>query len=252
MQIKYFLASALLVTLTVPGFAQDAPKTTGVQGSDTAAKAEPSEPVDEGSTIDKASHLIGFNTIFRLKSQGADYNFEKILEGMKAANEGKESGMDREEQRSVLRSYQQMIRAKIQEKRKAEAETNRVEGEKAFVDFAKQDGAKELEDGIMYMAMKEGDGAIPEAADLVKLNYVGTYVNGEKFDSSIDKGKPLENGVLQFVPGFSSALQKMKVGSKWKVLIRGDKAYGMNPRPPMELNKTLMFEIELLEILEPK
>lgn len=251
MQIKYFIASALLVALTIPGFAQEKAPKNAARGAGAGAAAQ-AEPIDEGSTIVKASHLIGFNTIFRLKSQGADYDFEKILAGMKAAHEGREAGMDREEQRSVLRAYQQLVRAKIQEQRKAEAETNRIEGEKAFEDFAKKDGAKELDDGIMYIVLKEGDGAIPEAADRVKLNYVGTYINGEKFDSSIDKGTPIENGVLQFVPGFSQALQKMKVGSKWNVLIRGDKAYGMSPRPPMELNKTLMFEIELLEILDPK
>ena len=243
MQLKYLIGSLLLLPFCFPAVAQDKPA-----ADESAAQAKP----DEGSTIDKASFLIGFNTVFRLKSQGADYNYEKILEGMKAANGGEESGMEREEQRSVLRAYQQLVRAKIQEKRKKEAETNRIEGEKALEEFAKQDGAKELEDGVMYVVLKDGDGEIPEAADRVKLNYVGTYVNGEKFDSSFDKGTALENSVLQFVPGFSRTLQKMKVGSKWKVMIRGDKAYGMSPRPPMELNKTLIFEIELLEILEPK
>ena len=248
MQLKYLIMSLFIGSICITCFAQDRAATPGAS-SDAAAKAEPE---DEGSTIDKASFLIGYNTLFRLKSQGAEYNFEKILEGMKAANDGAESGMEREEQRSVLRAYQTLIREKIKEKRKAEAEANRIEGETAMAEFAKQEGAKELEDGVMYVVLKEGEGAIPEAADRVKLNYTGTYINGEKFDSSLDKGSPLENGVLQFVPGFSRALQKMKVGSKWNVIIRGDKAYGMNPRPPMELNKTLMFEIELLEILDPK
>lgn len=249
MQLKFPLASLILVSFCLTGFAQDEPVDPG-----SARGGDPSqaEPIDEGSTIEKASFLIGYNTIFRLKSQGADFDYEQILEGMKLANEGAESGMDREEQRSVLRAYQQLVRQKIQENRKAEAEANRLEGEKALEEFAKQEGAQELEDGVMYIVVKEGDGEIPEAADRVKLNYTGTYVDGEKFDSSLDKGSPLENGVLQFVPGFSRALQKMKVGSKWKVIIRGDKAYGMSPRPPMELNKTLIFDIELLEILDPK
>ena len=244
MQLKHFLAGLLLGSFCVIGFAQDG---SALKRPDAPAQEE---PIDEASTIDKASFLIGYNTLFRLKTQGADYNFEQVLEGLKAANSGAESPMDREEQRSVLRAYQILARAKMKAKREALAEANRVEGETAMAEFAKQQGAKELEDGVMYMPMKDGDGAIPEAADIVKLNYVGTYVNGETFDSSLDKG-PLENGVLQFVPGFSRALQKMKVGSKWKVIIRGDKAYGMTPRPPMEINKTLVFEIELLEIVQP-
>ena len=244
MQLKHLIAGLLLGSFCVIGIAQDG---SAVKSPEAAAKAE---PMDEASTIDKASFLIGFNTLFRLKSQGADYNFDKVLEGMKAANSGLDSNMDREEQRSVLKAYQLLVRAKMTAQREALAEANRVEGVTAMEEFAKQEGAKELEDGVMYMSMKEGDGAMPEAADIVKLNYVGTYVNGETFDSSLDKG-PLENGVLQFVPGFSRALQKMKVGSKWKVIIRGDKAYGMTPRPPMEINKTLIFEIELLEIVQP-
>ena len=222
------------------------------QATDEQPKAQASkdEPVeDEGSTIEKASFLIGFNTITRLKQQNAEYIFDKVIAGMNAANAGEESGMSREEQRAVLMSYQKIVRAKIVAEREALAEKNRVEGETALAEFAKQEGAKEIEDGVMYMVLKEGSGEKPEGADRVKIHYKGTYVDGEQFDSSIEKGEPAVNGVMQFVPGFTAALQAMPVGSKWKVIIRGDKAYGMRPRPPMEVNKTLIFEIELLEIM---
>ncbi|MEM9413287.1 MAG: FKBP-type peptidyl-prolyl cis-trans isomerase [Planctomycetota bacterium] len=241
------LSSSTLIGQTVPPQPKPAGSPKIRQAQPAAAEQEMTQE-DEGSTIQKASFLIGFNTITRLKQQEAEFDFEQLLAGLNAAQAGKESGMTREEQRSVLMAYQNMIRARIRAKRQATADKNGKEGETALAEFAKQEGAKELEEGVMYVVVKEGDGEIPEAPDRVKLHYKGTYIDGEEFDSSLD-GEPLENGVMQFVPGFSKALMSMKVGSKWKVIIRGDKAYGMRPRPPMEVNKTLMFEIELLEIL---
>ena len=256
MNYKNLFAIVLVAVFATNTMAQDETKPTETKpapaaAEQTAGETQEAPQVDEGSTIEKASFLIGFNTITRLKQQGAEFKFEQLLAGLNAANEGRESGMTREEQRSVLVSYQQIVRSRLQAKRQKQAEDNGVEGEKALAEFAKQEGAKELEDGVMYIVVQEGKGEIPEAPDRVKLHYKGTYVGGEEFDAS-SPDEPLVNGATQFVPGFSAAVQKMKVGSKWKIIVRGDKAYGMRPRPPMEMNKTLMFDIELLEIMPVK
>lgn len=250
------LACLLVTCFAAATTAQDKPAAKTVPGqirqAPAAAEAEaPKQRTEEeiGSTVDKASFLIGFNMISRLKQQDADFNFEQVIAGLKAANEGKEAEMSREEQRAVLMSYQEINREKMMAKTKAKADANQAEGETVMAEFAKQEGAKELEDGVMYMVMKEGDGEVPEAPDRVKLHYKGTFADGEVFDSSYDKGEPIVNSVLGFVPGFSKALQSMKVGSKWKVAIRGDKAYGMRSRGKIGPNKTLQFEIELLEIM---
>ncbi len=254
MLYKKLLACLLVVCFAATASAQDEKKTPparpAIQGRQAPAQEQPEMTEEEiGSTIEKASFLIGYNMVKRLMAQEADFNFDKILEGLNAAKDDREAGMTREEQRAVLLAYQRINRQRTIEKRKATAEANGAEGEKAFAEFAKQEGAKELEEGVMYLVEKEGDGDVPEAPDRVRLHYKGTYVNGEEFDSSYTKGEPIVNNVIGFVPGFSKALQAMKVGSKWKVLIDGEKAYGMRPRPPMEVNKTLMFEIELLEIM---
>ena len=251
MNCRHLLVCLLLLGGVMNADAQQAPpqKIDPAAAELTANQDADKKEEDEGSTIQKASFLIGYNTISRLKQQEAEFDFDQLLAGLNAAQDGRESGMTREEQRPVLMAYQNMLRARMREKRQATADKNQKEGEAAMANFAEQEGAKELEDGVMYMVMKEGEGELPEAPDRVKLHYHGTYVDGEVFDSSVDKGAPIENGVMQFVPGFSKALMAMKVGSKWKIIIRGDKAYGMRPRPPMEVNKTLMFEIELLEIL---
>lgn len=249
MRFNYILIILFLLALDspCPVHGQDA----GLP-NDPANAEQPDGDKDEGSTIQKASFIIGYSTIQGLKNNESEYDFDQILAGLHAAHADQELGMTPEERQSVVRAYQEMIRTKRLEKNRQISEKNRIEGEAAMENFAKLEGARQLEDGVMYIVLQEGDGEIPEAPDRVKLNYVGSYVDGEVFDSSIEKGAPIENGVLQFVPGFSKALQNMKVGSKWKVIIRGDQAYGMRPRPPMELNKTLMFEIELLDILDPQ
>lgn len=258
MNLKFLTACFLILFLPFAVTAQDTAPNTDSPAA-TEKKAENQKPddqkpensaADDKSTVDKASYLFGFNMITRLKQQEAEFSFDQLIAGLNAANEGAESGMTIEEQRSVLQTWQKMMRAKAQERRRAEAAKNGEEGEKAMAEFAKQEGAQQLEDGVMYVIMKDGDGEIPELPDRVKLNYKGTFTNGEVFDSTETKGEPMVNGVGRFVPGFSKAIQSMKVGSKWKVFIRGDKAYGMRPaKREMGPNRALIFEIELLEIM---
>ncbi len=249
MTCKYSLMCFLLLFFTYATVGQEGQQAAESK-PDRAAPAQAPAEVDEASTIDKASFVFGYNFITRLKNQGADFNFDQIIAGLNAANEGKESGMTPEEQRSVLTSWQKIMRAKAARIRKEQADKNTAEGEVAMAEFAKQEGATELEDGVMYVIVKDGDGAIPEKPDNVKINYKGMYTNGEVFDSTEKKGQPLVNPVMRFVPGFSSAVQAMKVGSKWKVFIRGDKAYGMRPvNREMGPNRALIFELELLEIM---
>ena len=248
---RILICLLLAICFAMPATAQDEKKPAVTAKPAMQKKAEPKEMTEEevGSTIEKASFLIGANMINQLNRRESDYDLDQIIAGLKAAKEGKDLGMTDEEQRVVLQGWNQLNQKKAQAKREATADANQAEGEKLMAEFAKQEGAKQLEDGVMYMVMKEGDGEIPEAPDRVRLHYKGTFADGEVFDSSYDRGEPIVSNVLGFVPGFTKALQAMKVGSKWKVAIRGDKAYGMRGRGKIKPNKTLQFEIELLEIM---
>ena len=113
----------------------------------------------------------------------------------------------------------------------------------------KKEGVKKLENGVQYEILTQGDGAKPTPEDKVKLHYHGTTTDGKVFDSSVDKGKPITHSASGFVKGFNAAVQAMNVGSKWRVTIPSDLAYGM--RGPLGPNRTLNFEIELLEIIKP-
>ena len=117
-------------------------------------------------------------------------------------------------------------------------------------------GLKELSDGIYYEVLKEGSGAKPSANATVSVDYTGSFVDGEVFDSSVKPvdggpGEPAEFQVGKVIPGFSKSLMAMNVGSKWRVIIPGEQAYGLRGSGgkigPMQ---TLVFELELLKIVD--
>ena len=107
-----------------------------------------------------------------------------------------------------------------------------------------------LPSGLQYSVMKEGTGAKPASSDKVKVHYHGTLIDGSIFDSSVDRGQPAEFGVTQVIQGWVEALQLMPVGSKWKLVIPTNLAYGPQGPPSIGPNQTLIFEVELLEIVK--
>lgn len=106
-----------------------------------------------------------------------------------------------------------------------------------------------LPSGLRYKVITKGNGAIPKATDRVKAHYHGTLIDGTVFDSSVDRGQPLEIGVNQVIPGWTEALQLMPVGSKWELYIPYNLAYGPNGSQNIPPYSTLIFEVEVLDIL---
>ena len=132
----------------------------------------------------------------------------------------------------------------------AMTETNRVAGEEYLASNAEKDNVTVTASGLQYEVVLEGDAgaARPTPADRVGLHYRGTLIDGTEFDSSYG-GVPAEFGVTQVIPGFSEALQLMSVGSHYIFTIPSDLAYGPQGPPDIGPNSTLIFEIELIEIL---
>ena len=130
------------------------------------------------------------------------------------------------------------------------AQENLEAGNKFLEKNKKRDGVVTTESGLQYEILKKGDGPIPTADDRVKVNYEGTLLSGKVFDSSIKNGKPVTFGVGRVIPGWTEALQLMPVGSKWKLYIPGNLAYGERGTRGIEPNSTLIFEVELLEIVK--
>jgi FKBP-type peptidyl-prolyl cis-trans isomerase len=129
--------------------------------------------------------------------------------------------------------------------------TAKAEGDAFLAENAKKEGVKSTPSGLQYKVLTEGDGAMPAATDTVKVHYTGTFIDGKKFDSSVDRGEPATFGVDQVIPGWTEALQLMKVGSKWQLAIPSDLAYGPQGRgAQMPPNSVLLFDVELIEIVK--
>lgn len=189
-----------------------------------------------------------------LKRQGVDLNEEKLAEGIQLAIKGEELGMTQEEVRTVMMAYQKVVEKQQVEKMTVMAKENKAEGDAFLAENAKNENVKTLPSGVQYEVLEEGTGGTPAISNLVRVHYHGTLPDGTVFDSSLrpldgSEPEPVEFQVGQVVPGFSEALQAMKVGDKWKVAIPGEKAYGMRGKPPIGPNQTLLFEIQLLAIV---
>ena len=212
----------------------------------------------------KVSLLLVYNQLGQMKAQleadGFVLDKEMALEGARRVISGEEVGIPMEEITSVMSQMRDKVQ-EMQKKKQAEmmakmkkmAEENKLEGEKYLAENAKKDGVKTLEGGVQYEVMVEGTGPKPKPTDQVSINYHGTFVDGTVFDSTVTPpsgrpAKPYQGSASGFVKGFNAAIAAMPVGSKWKVSIPSDLAYGLGGRG-MEPNKTLIFELELLEIV---
>jgi FKBP-type peptidyl-prolyl cis-trans isomerase FklB len=129
---------------------------------------------------------------------------------------------------------------------------NKKEGEDFLEENKSKEGVKTLPSGLQYKIITEGSGPLPKFTDVVKAHYHGTLLNGMVFDSSVERGEPLQINVNGVIKGWQEALQLMPVGSKWILYVPQELAYGATPRAggPIEPFSALIFEVELIEILE--
>lgn len=157
--------------------------------------------------------------------------------------------IEKEEIKALMMSLDETMKAKQQELALKESEASLAEGQKFLEENAKKEGVKVTESGIQYVVLTEAEGDKPAATDTVKVHYKGTFLNGETFDSSYDRGEPAVFPLNRVISGWTEGVQLMSVGSKYKFTIPSDLAYGPNGNPPrIPGNSVLEFEIELLEI----
>jgi len=214
--------------------------------SSLQAVAEEKDPKDE---IEKASYIIGFSYGTGMKRDLGELNLEQIMQGFKHGFEGQSSLITAEESKQIMSAFQQKKRAEMQEKQSKQASENLSKG-KAFLDQnAKEDGVKTTDSGLQYKVIKAGEGQAPGPRDVVKVHYEGTLIDGSVFDSSKQRGQPIEFSVDGVIAGWTEALQMMTPGAQWKLFIPPDLAYGENGTSgPIGPNETLIFDVELLEV----
>ena len=194
----------------------------------------------------KASYAIGLQIGQQLKDSGLkDLDINAIKQGLEDVLTEKQPILSLNELHDALRQIHE--RAMAEKKKEAE------KAAQAGVDFLKEnltkEGVKSTESGLQYSILKEGDGKIPAATDTVRVHYTGKLIDGTVFDSSVERGQPAEFPVNGVIRGWVEALQLMPVGSKWRLYIPQELAYGSQGAgasiPPFS---TLIFDVELLAI----
>ena len=203
------------------------------------------------SKKDRLSYSIGLDVGNALKRQGVDVDMDVMMRGVKDALSGGKKLLTDEEVRQTMTEFTKELAAKRAEETKKVGEENKKAGEAFLAANKKKAGVKTLPDGLQYKIITEGKGEMPKATDTVTVNYKGTFIDGKEFDSSYKRGKPATFAVKGVIPGWTEALQMMKVGSKWELFIPSSLAYGeRGAGGVIGPDQTLIFEVELLSVKE--
>ena len=203
----------------------------------------------------KVSYAIGLNWGHFLKQQnvGDEVNPDIIYRAINDVLTGKPELLTETEVKDTLQNFQKELRAKMLVKGKAEGEaflaTNKLSPGVKVMSVTLPNGQTSE---MQYLVISNGTGPVPAATDRVSVNYRGTLINGTEFDSSYKRGQPAKFPVTGVIRGWTEALEHMTVGSKWKVFIPSDLAYGEQGNRGIPPNSTLIFEVELLGIEAPQ
>ena len=239
--------------LQYPAAAQEKPVV--VNSATNAPKLSPKEMKEN------MSYAIGTDIGRNLKRGGVELDLDVLHTAMKDAVSGGTSKLTDQQIQEAIGNYRKEAMAKRDEERHKSAEKNRTEGAAFLAENKKKEGIKAVEvklaDGttaeMQYKVITEGTGAIPKTNETVSVNYKGTLINGKEFDNSTKRGnQPAKFQVTRVVRGWTEALERMKVGSKWELYLPSSLAYGDNGYgPTIEPGTTLIFEMELVGIEAP-
>ena len=197
---------------------------------------------DEANELERVSYSIGINVATSIKSEGLDsINSFYISKGFQDVFENKDLAINIEESNKIIGEY-------FNKKQDAKNQRLAIDS-KIFLEENKQkDGVTTTESGLQYLILSEGRGNNPTLNDNVTVHYHGTLIDGTIFDSSVDRKQPATFPLNGVIPGWQEALQMMSVGSKWKIFIPSELAYGESGAGAIGPNSTLIFEVELLSI----
>jgi|HubBroStandDraft_1064217.scaffolds.fasta_scaffold59511_2 FKBP-type peptidyl-prolyl cis-trans isomerase FklB len=238
---KTILVFACSLTIaTIAGAQTTTHSTTPAHKTTTTA---PAAPVSLKTENDSISYAIGVSLANFYKQQNiSNINTTILVHAVK----------DVENSKPVLseQQCQTTLMAYVQKQQAEKALGNKKLGQDFLAANAKKPGIVTLPSGLQYQVLKEGAGPKPKLTDMVRVHYHGTLIDGRVFDSSVDRGQPIELNVNGVIPGWTEALQLMAVGSKWKLFIPSNLAYGDRQAGQMIApGSTLIFDVELLDIV---
>lgn len=230
------LVSSKVVAQTSKAPAKSTPK--------PVATASAAAPVLK-TALDSVAYSIGLSVAGSLKAQGlTSINPDLLARAVRETLAGTKTALSPEQANQYIGEY-------FQKQASAQGDANRKAGEKFLEENKKRATVKTTASGLQYEVLKMGDGPKPADSSRVKTHYHGTLIDGTVFDSSVERGEPVEFPVNGVIKGWQEALQLMPVGSKFRLYIPSDIAYGDRAAgPAIGPNSTLIFDVELLEILK--
>ena len=177
-----------------------------------------------------------------------NYDKERVLAGVADALNGKVDLSENKALVETLNKVDEKLKAASQAKAAEQAKQAKEDGAKLVAEFKKKSGVKETKSGLLYRVEKEGSGDAIKDTDVVKVHYTGKLPNGKVFDSSVERGQPVEFALNQVIQGWIEGLQLIKKGGKIELVIPAELAYGDQEMGAIPANSTLYFEVEVLDV----
>ena len=239
-----------ITTLSVSALASAMLLMTGCSTNNGSQEtAAQSVAITEQSTSEeKVGYSLGYMMAEGNKEAIKDLNLDTFEKGFRDGYEGSDSALTQEQMQQVLMDYQKEQEAQFAKDMENKATENKAAGEAFLAENAKKEGVKQTDSGLQYKVLTAGTGASPKATDVVEVNYEGKLIDGTVFDSSYERGEPIEFPLNQVIAGWTEGLQLMKEGGKYEFYIPADIAYGEAGNAGIEPNSTLIFTVELLDV----
>ena len=226
--------------------------TAQAPSSEKAAAAKGAKPAGNNAALgekQRNSTMIGMDIAKSLEPIKDEIDVDALAAALKASLAGKPTKLTQAEADQLRTEFGMKMQAKMQKKAAEAGEKNLREGAAFLAANKSKPGVRETASGLQYQVIRQGSGPIPKPTDKVRVHYVGTLLDGTKFDSSYDRGEPAEFALSQVIPGWSEGVSLMPVNSKYKFWIPSKIGYGPNGQPPIGANATLVFEVELMGIV---
>lgn len=201
-------------------------------------------PVFTNNT-DTISYIIGSDIARSFKNNDVTVNYDMMNVGIQDGLKGADTLFTPEQIQQIMSAWNQCIMKEKQDKAQKESLENRQKGLDFLAENKKKEGVVELPSGLQYKVIKEGAGISPADTNMVEVDYVGTLIDGTVFDSSRERGEPVEFAVNGVIPGWTEGLKLMKPGAVYMLYIPADLAYGDRKMGKIPAGSTLIFEVEL-------
>lgn len=218
------------------------------------AKTDGVKPIPGLATEkEQVSYMVGMAMARQLQPMKDELDLDTVHKALKTSLAGEKMLLTDQQASEISENFGRKMQAKQIEEMLKKAKDNKEAGDKFLAENAKKPGVTTTSTGLQYQVITEGKGAKPKSTDVVRVNYKGTLLDGKTFDSTYDRNEPAMFQLEQVVPGWKEGIALMPVGSKYRFWIPSSLGYGEQGTPggPIGPNATLVFEVELLDIVKP-